>query len=243
MLEALAAPELAEDPPMPFTDHLIELRQRLIQSLVILACGTAVMFYFSGALLDWLARPVGELVFIAPAEAFHTRMKLATYGGFLLTLPLLLHQVWLFVARAFDQRWRRRLLTLVPVSYFLFMGGAALCLYLVVPAAMRFFLSYGTDGVKPLIGLGAYLGFVTTLTLAFGAVFQFPLILCTLHWMGILEKEQLTPHRRVIYFFSFVLSAFVAPDIVGQLSLALCIIVLFEITLLVMARRPLRTPA
>ena len=111
MAIAALVPELVEDKPMPFTEHLIELRQRLINSLIILACGSAVMFYFSGELLNWIARPVGQLVFIAPAEAFHTRIKLATYGGFLLTLPLLLHQVWLFVARAFDQRWRRRLLT------------------------------------------------------------------------------------------------------------------------------------
>jgi len=224
----------AEDRPMPFHEHLIELRQRLIQSLLILLAGSAAAYFYSQRFLDWLARPVGSLVFIAPAEAFHTRCKLAFYGGFLLTLPLLLHQVWLFVARAFDKRWRRRLLTMVPISYALFMGGVALALYLVVPAAVKFFLSFGTEGVKPLITLREYLSFVTTISLAFGAAFQFPLVLYTLNWMGVLEKQSLVPHRRLLYFGSFVLPAFFTPDIVGQCTLAACLIVLFELSLLAM---------
>ena len=107
----------ADDRPMPFHEHLVELRQRIIQSLIILGVGSAIAFYFSQGFLDWLARPVGQLVFIAPAEAFHTRFKVAFYGGFLLTLPLLLHQLWLFVARAFNKNWRTRLLKLVQAEW------------------------------------------------------------------------------------------------------------------------------
>src|SRR5207302_987801 len=154
----------------------------------------------------------------APAEAFHTRFKLAFYGGFLLTLPLLLHQVWLFVGRAFAKTWRRRLLTMLPLSYGLFMGGVLICLYLVVPAAVTFFLGFSSESVRPLITLNEYLRFVTSLSLAFGAVFQFPLVLYTLNWMGILSKAAVTPHRRVVYFAAFVLPAFFTPDVVGQCS-------------------------
>ena len=223
-----------DDPPMPFTQHLVELRQRLIWSLAILSAGAALAFRYSEPFLNWLARPVGQLVFIAPAEAFHTRFKLAFFGGFLLTLPLLLHQVWLFVARALSREWRRRLFTMVPLSYGLFMGGVLICLYLVIPAAVRFFLSYASEGVRPLITLNSYLSFVTTLSLAFGVVFQFPLALYTLNWMGVLDKQALLPHRRLIWFISFVVPAFFTPDIVGQCSLAGCTIVLFELTLLAM---------
>ncbi|MBI3551039.1 MAG: twin-arginine translocase subunit TatC [Elusimicrobia bacterium] len=239
-VETAMTPELVDDPPMPFTDHLVELRRRLIQSLLIWGAGSALAFEYSDRFLDRLARPVGQLVFIAPAEAFHTRIKLALYGGLLLTLPLLLHQVWLFTARALDRRWRRRLLTMVPLAYGLFMGGVAVCLYAVVPAAMKFFLSYGSAGVRPLITLSAYLGFVETLSLAFGAVFQFPLVLYILNWMGILEKGQLTPYRRLIYFACFVFPALFTPDVVGQVCLAVSTIVLFELSLLAMgtAERP-----
>ena len=232
-----AGPALVEDPPLPLMEHLLELRRRLIVSLLLVACGAAVSFYYSGVLLSWLARPVGGLVFISPMEAFHTRMKLALYGGFFLSLPLLLHQVWLFTARALEPRWRRGLLMMAPLSYVLFMGGAAFCLTAVVPAAMRFLLSFGSEGVKPLMSLGAYVSFVTTLTLAFGAIFQFPLVLYLLDWMGILKKSQLTPRRRLVYLATFIVPAFFTPDVVGQISLALCMIALFELSLLAMAAR------
>ena len=232
--EMAMTPEVLDDPAIPFTDHLVELRRRVIASLLILCAGSAFAYFYADKFLDWLAKPVGQLVFIAPAEAFHTRMKLSCYGGFLLTLPLLLHQVWLFVARAMSRQWRRRLLTMLPLSYGLFLSGVAIALYGVVPAAMKFFLSYESEGVKPLITLSAYLGFVETLSLAFGAVFQFPLALYVLNWMGIVEKDQLTPQRRLIYFACFVFSALFTPEVVGQISLALCTILLFEASLLAM---------
>src|SRR5438105_2499366 len=106
MIEAPIKPDL-DDPPMPFVEHLTELRQRLIMALSIWGAGTAVMYRYSGMLMSWLARPVGSIFFIAPTEAFHTRVKIALYGGFILSLPLILHQVWLFVARALDHKWRR----------------------------------------------------------------------------------------------------------------------------------------
>ncbi|MDE2038554.1 MAG: twin-arginine translocase subunit TatC [Elusimicrobia bacterium] len=228
------APEHREDPPMPLTQHLDELRRRLMWGLGILCVGAGVAFYYSQPLLEWLSKPVGRLVFIAPAEAFHTRLKLSFYGGFLLTLPLLLHQVWLFIARALPRQWRRRLLKMVPLSYLLFVSGVLICLKLVIPQAMRFFLSYGTSNLQPFITLSAYLSFVTTLSLAFGAVFQFPLALYALNWMGVLDKRSLAAQRRLAWFISFVVGALFTPDIVGQCCLAGCSIVLFELTLLAM---------
>ena len=226
-----------EDPPLPLTEHLLELRRRLVVSLSLVAGGAVVSFYFSGALLSWLARPVGELVFIAPMEAFETRMRLALYGGVLLSLPFLLHQVWLFVARALEPRWRRGLLTMVPLSYALFMAGAAFCLYVVLPAGMKFLFSFASEGVRPLMSLGAYVSFVTTLSLAFGVIFQFPLVLYVLDWMGILKRSQIAPQRRAVYFATFIVAAFFTPDMVGQVCLAFCMIALFELSLLAMALR------
>lgn len=237
MIDALI-PEVLEDRPMPFHAHLVELRERVIWSLVILGAGAALVYQFSGELLSWLAKPAGQLVFIAPAEAFHTRMKVGLYGGFLLTLPLLLHQVWLFVARAMSRAWRRRLLAMVPLAYGLFLAGVAVCLFLVMPAAMRFFLSYGSEGVKPLISLSAYLSFMTTLSLAFGASFEFPLVLYVLNRMGVVQREQLVAQRRVVYFAVFVVPAVFTPDAFTQVCLASSLIVMFELALLAMKRAP-----
>ena len=222
--------------PMPLVEHLAELQRRLLWSLLILAVGSIVVFHFSGVALAWLARPVGTLVFIAPTEAFYTRCRVAVFGGFALTLPLLLHQVWLFAARAVDQRWRGLLLCLAPLAYLLFLLGASLCLLVVVPAAMRFLLSYGAEGVRPMLTLSAYLDFVTGLALAFGAVFELPLVLYGLNRVGIIERRRVTTYRRQVWFLCFVGAAFLTPgpDMVSQIALAVPAVVLFELSLLAM---------
>lgn len=226
------------DPAVPLSEHLIELRARLIWMLLFLAAGAAFVFRWSDAFIDWLSRPVGHLIFVAPTEAFYTRLRIAVFGGFALTLPLQLHQVYLFVARALDRRWRATLLALVPASYALFVLGAGLCLYVVVPAAMKFLLSYGSDGLRPMLTLAAYLDFVTGLTLAFGAVFQLPLVLIALGRAGLVDRARLAAARRYVYLLCAAGGALLTPgpDPISQVALALPSIVLFELTLLVMGR-------
>lgn len=227
-----------DDPPQPLVEHLAELRRRLIVSLFILAAASAFVFQRSGDFLSWLSGPVGGLVFVAPTEAFYTRLRVAVFGGFLLSLPLLLHQVYLFIARALDARWRRLLWTLLPLSYALFLLGAAASLWVVVPAAMRFLLSYGSQGVTPLMSLGAYLEFVTGLSLAFGTVFQLPLVLYALNRMGVVSRETLGTWRGPIWLACFAASALLTPgpDVVSQVALAVPAVVLFELSLLAMSR-------
>lgn len=227
-----------DDPPVPFAEHLIELRARLIWMVVFLAAGSALVFQYSDAFIDWLAKPVGHLVFVAPTEAFYTRLRIAVFGGFALTLPLQLHQVYLFVAKALDRQWRSLLVACVPAAYGLFMLGAGLCLYVVVPGAMKFLLSYGSDGLRPMLTLAAYLDFVTGLTLAFGAVFQLPLALLALNKAGVVDRHRLAGLRRHVYLLCVLAGAFLTPgpDPISQLALALPAAVLFEATLLVMRR-------
>lgn len=222
------------DPPQPLVEHLIELRRRLIASLLILACGTVVSYGWSGRFLAWLARPAGTLYFNAPTDAFYTRCKAAVFVSVLLTAPLLLHQAWLFVERAIEPKFRRTILRLLPASYLLFLMGIALCLTVVVPAAMRFLLSYGSDEVRPLMGLAAYLEFVTSLSLAFGAVFQLPIVLFGLNRLGLVSRGTLAEHRRHFYVLAVAAAAFLTPgpDMFSQVALAVPMAVLFELTLL-----------
>lgn len=233
----LEPPDL-DDPPQPLVEHLVELRERLIWMLLFLAAGSAIVFHYSGAFIDWLARPVGHLVFVAPTEAFYTRLRIAVFGGFALTLPLQLHQLYLFVARALSRSWRATIAALVPASYLLFMLGAAISLYIVVPSAMKFLLSYGSEGLQPMLSLASYLDFVTGLTLAFGAVFQLPLVLLALNRAGIVGRSRLAEYRRHVYLLCVIAAAFLTPgpDPISQCALAVPAIILFEATLLVMRR-------
>jgi sec-independent protein translocase protein TatC len=223
-----------EDRTMPLVEHLAELRARLIWSLAILGAGSLFVFHHSGEVLRWLAKPVGELVFVAPTEAFYTRCRVAVFGGFALTLPLLLHQAWLFAARALSREWRGLLLRLAPLAYVLFLLGSSICVFIVVPAAMKFLLSYGGEGLRPMLTLSSYLDFVTGLALAFGGVFELPLVLYALNRMGLLERGTVMRCRRQVWFLCFVGAAFMTPgpDPISQVALALPAMILFELTVL-----------
>lgn len=225
------------DPPQPLVEHLIELRRRMIACLGILAASTLFTYRWAEDFLSWLAHPAGRLYFQAPTDAFYIRLKAAVLAAFLLGLPLLLYQAWLFIARALPPASRRVLARLLPISYVLFLLGAAVALFVVVPAAMRFLLSYQTDAIQPLLGLGAYLEFVATLSLAFGAVFQIPIVLFGFNRAGLVSREALARRRRYVYLLSVAGAAFLTPgpDVFSQLALALPAVILFELTLLVLA--------
>ena len=225
-----------EDREMTLVEHLEELRTRLIYALVSVAAGTGIAWSWTGEALDWLARPVGGLVFLAPTEAFFTRFKLALFAGFLLALPVVVYQAWAFTARALGDRVRRHIAFLIPASYVLFVAGVLLAVLVVVPAATRFLLAYGTESVKPLLSAGEYVAFVGSLAVAFGAVFQLPLVLILLERLGVVNRAALSRQRRVVYFGGFVAAAMMTPgpDVISQLALAVPIAVLFELSLLVM---------
>lgn len=231
------AAQLTDDPPLPLSEHLIELRRRVIAALLALGAGAAVVYPFSGTLLSWLALPAGGLVFTAPTEAFFTRLKVACFGGFIAVLPVILYQAWLFVARAVAPAWRSKILRLVLLSYGLFLLGASLAAGVVVPAAMRFLLSYGSEQVRPMITLSAYLEFAASLALAFGLVFQTPVVLYALNKAGLVSRAQLASRRRYAYLAVLVAGALLTPgpDVFSQISLAVPAVLLFELTLLALA--------
>jgi sec-independent protein translocase protein TatC len=223
-----------EDPRQPLVEHLTELRRRLIVSLLLLGAGTAAAWNWSGQFLDWLVRPAAPLYFSAPGDAFYTRLKAAVFGGFLLTLPLLLHQAWLFMARALPAEARKATLRLLPAAYFLFIGGAALAVTVVVPAAMRFLLAFGSDEIRPWLALSSYLEFVTSLALAFGCAFQLPVVMVGLNRLGVVSRAGLSDKRRYVYLAAVVAAALMTPgpDVISQLALFLPTVLLFELTLL-----------
>ena len=236
LVDKIARSGAVSDLPMPFAAHLNELRRRLINVALILATGAVLIFYFSNRILDYLARPVGTLIFISPLEAFHARLEVALAGGLVLTMPLLLRQAWLFLAPALSVGWRKTVLRMLPLSYLLFAAGASLGFFVVIPATLKFLLAFGTQSVRPMMTLGAYLGFVVKMTLAFGAVFQMPLVFYALNRAGIVERESFASYRKGVYFLCFVAGAFLSPDVFAQFCIAIPSIVLFEITLLAMRR-------
>ncbi|HAH07664.1 MAG TPA: twin-arginine translocase subunit TatC [Elusimicrobia bacterium] len=218
-------------------EHLEELRRRLLVCLVCAAACACWVFPHSGAVIDRLAAPAGKLVFLSPAGAFLIRLKIAVFGGAFLALPILLYQAWSFVVEGLTDGERRPLLWVLPAAYLLFAAGAALALFVVVPAALRFLLDFGTPTLRPLMSVDEYLGFFFFMALAFGLLFQLPIALLFLHRIGVVTRAGLSGYRRHAYLLAFVIAAFLTPgpDVFSQFVLAVPTILLYEVSLLAMA--------
>jgi sec-independent protein translocase protein TatC len=229
---------IGSDDKLPFTDHLDELRHRLIISVLGVALGFAVSYGFSHQLLLLLQRPMPtRLVFIAPTEAFLVNLKVAFYAGLFLSVPLLLFQMWKFVAPGLYANERRYSLPFLITSTLLFLIGATFAYAVILPIALHFLISQGGGVWQPNITLSNYLSFCMRLILAAGLVFQFPVLMYFLSKIGVVTPQFLVRNRKYALLAAFVLSAILSPpDVFSQVLLAVPLYLLFEVSIVVAKR-------
>lgn len=220
---------------MSLVDHLQEFRLRILTSLVAVTAGAAISWVYAGGLVEFLIRPVGTMVFLTPAEAFFSYLKVSVFAGVLLALPVIMHQIWAFVVPALHEGEKKAILLLGPTSVVLFLMGIAFSYYLVLPAAINFFLGFATPQLQPLFSLGAYISFIISFLLPFGLVFELPLFLIVLAKMGVISSLFLRGKRKIFLVLAFVIGALAAPtpDIFSQTMVALPLILLYEMSILV----------
>jgi sec-independent protein translocase protein TatC len=225
----------AELQKMSFFEHLGELRQRITWSLVGVLIGLVIAFPFSQRLMDYLARPVkktgNKLVFLTPTEAFWTQMKIALITGLFIAAPVILWQVWRFVAPGLYDHERKYAAPFVIIGSLLFIGGGSFSLFVVVPYAIGFLLSFGTADLVPMISVGSYFDFLLKFTLAFGLVFELPLAITLLARMGVVTPRLLARNRKYAILGAFIASAILTPtpDAFNQALMAGPLIVLYEV--------------
>lgn len=214
---------------MSIVEHLEELRWRIIKSLIAIAIGSGVCYYFIDDIMHYLIFLVGKLYYMQPMEAFFTYIKVAIFAGFLLTLPIVLYQLWCFILPALTIHERKLLILVVPISTLLFFCGLAFSFFLVLPAAIKFFISLGTDSLQPLFSVGGYFSFVISFVLPFGFVFELPLIVTVLAKVGLITSQFLLKKWRLVVFLIFVIAAVISPtpDIFTQCTIALPMIFLY----------------
>ncbi len=217
---------------MTLVKHLAELRSRIIKSLIAVAIGTGVAYYFIEDIMKLITLPTGKLYYLQPAEAFFTYLKIALFVGFLLALPIVFYQVWRFVLPALTVREKFIIGVLVPSSVLLFFAGLAFSFFLVLPAAIEFFVGFSTENLQPMFSLHQYFDFVLGFILPFGAVFEVPLVVLMLAKIGLVSSRFLASKQRIVIFLSFVIGAVVSPtvDIFTQSMIALPLILLYEIS-------------
>jgi sec-independent protein translocase protein TatC len=226
---------------LPVTAHLEELRRRLI----ICACAWLVAFLgcygFAERLYRFVAEPVmaalpegKSLVFISATEPFFTYLKVAAFGGLFLALPVILWQIWQFVAPGLYGPEKRLALPFVVASCACFATGTLFGYLYVFPMVFRFLVGFGTDTIDPMLSMGDYLALSSRLLLAFGLVFELPIVIFFLARLGIVDHHWLAKNRKYALLLAFVVGAVLTPpDVISQLSLAVPFLLLYEVGIVV----------
>lgn len=228
-------PEAAAAGEMSLVGHLEELRRRLMVALAAVAAGTVGCYFYAEELVHIITAPAGKLYYMNPAEAFFTYLKVSFFAGFLLALPVVFYQAWAFVVPALTNRERSASIFLVPVSLVLFFVGLAFSYFLVLPAAVAFFMGFATADLQPMFSIGQYLSFVVSFLLPFGFVFELPLVILVAARLGLVSSAFLAAKRKMVIVLAFVVGAVVSPtpDIFSQTMIAVPLMLLYEISVFI----------
>ncbi len=228
-----------EDPgekDLSFLDHLDDLRTTLIQSSGAAIVATIICWFISSNLLDILVRPIREqgVYFTAPNEAFLVRLKLAGAMGLFAVAPFIFFRLYMFVLPGLHKKEKKVITPLLLATALLFYTGVSFGFLIVVPQVMVFLMGFGTAYLSPLIGVGEYFGFVSKLCLAFGLVFQLPLLVLFLSVLGVVDPKKLLKTWRYAIIAIFALSAVLTPpDVVSQIMMAGPVLILYWSSVLV----------
>jgi sec-independent protein translocase protein TatC len=223
----------------PFVQHLIELRDRLVKATIaVLVAGAALAVYPGPAeLYDLLAAPLvaqlptgATLIATSVISPFLVPLKILLMSAFLLALPVVLYQVWAFVAPGLYSHEKKLVLPLVVSSTLLFMVGVAFCYFFVFGQVFKFIQSFAPKSITAAPDIEAYLGFVISMFIAFGLAFEVPIVVIVLARMNVVTIEKLKDFRSYFIVLAFIIAAIVTPpDVVSQLALAIPMCILYEI--------------
>ena len=229
----------------PLLDHLIELRKRLLYCIWAMLLSGGICFYFADAILSFLVVPLkagygdatAKLVYTKLYEAFFVQLKIAVFGGFFCSFPIIANQLWAFVAPGLYSREKKALLPFLLATPVLFLLGASLAYYVVMPTAFHFFLKFqgklGGVELEALPSIDNYLGLVMQFILAFGISFLLPVLVMLLNRAGIVSRAQLVAARRYMIVAAVAVAAVITPpDALSLVMLAVPLILLYEITLI-----------
>jgi len=244
-----------EELRMSFWSHLDELRKRIVNAAIAVGIGFVVCFAWSEEILSILLLPMNATVAFSPqfpfftftphetvqtlhftalTEPFMSHMKIGFISGIMLMIPVLLHQVWKFIAPGLLPRERRYAGQFVFFSTIFFAAGALFCFFILLPIAVPFLISYKAEHLTAIIKIGDYIDFTLKFMLATGAVFELPLIMILLGRMGILNPDVLARFRKYAFLIAFILGGIVTPtpDVFNMTLMSLPIYVLYEIGIL-----------
>jgi sec-independent protein translocase protein TatC len=226
---------------MPFTQHLLELRKRLMVCAIAITVGFLVCYGFADKLFQILCQPwidalpkeqTVKLIATAPHEAFFTYMKVAFIAGTMLAVPVILYELWCFIAPGLYEKEKRAVLPVVFFSSFFFLGGALFGYFCVFPYGFQFFASFATDYITPMITTREFLSFTTRMLIGFGVVFELPIFAFFLAKLGLITAPFMRRIRKVAIIVIFIIAAAITPgpDVFSQFMMAGPLLILYEVS-------------
>jgi sec-independent protein translocase protein TatC len=230
-----------DDEKMPVTEHLDELRVRLIKCIVAVIAGFLISYSFAKQLFNFLTYPLikampqgGKLIYTAPQEAFVTYMKISFFAGLCIAAPVIFYQIWKFIMPGLYEKERTYVVPFVIAACIFFILGASFAFFVAFPFAFSFFLSFTTDRIVAMPSMKEYLSLCLSLIIAFGITFELPVIMFFLARMGLVDHTKLKRSRKYAVLIISCAAAFLTPpDILSMFLLIVPLYFLYEISILV----------
>jgi sec-independent protein translocase protein TatC len=239
---------MAKDAKMPVTEHLEELRARLIKIVVAVLVVTVASYFFRRTIIEFLQVPIKKVLhdeplrFFSLMEPFIVHIKVSVYAGIFFSVPVILYQLWMFISPGLLSKERKYLLPFIFLGSVFFLLGASLCYFIILPYGTQFFINFD-PGLQSTINISSYLSFCIRLIMVFGFVFQLPLILVLLSKIGLITSKRLSTSRKYAYLLFFVGGAILTPpDPLTQSLMAIPLILMYELSVVltrIFGRKPL----
>jgi sec-independent protein translocase protein TatC len=226
----------------PFTEHLSELRTRLIHCFIAVGIGFVAAYFFKEDLFKILTAPLikamgdgehSKMIFTGLPEDFFTYIKVAFLAGFVVATPVIFYEFWMFVSPGLYRTEKKYLIPVVMLSLMFFAMGSSFGYFIVFPYGFQFFLSFATDTIYAMPSMKEYLSFAAKMLLAFGLIFELPIVITFMTRMGLVTIPFLTKNRKYAALLFFVLAAIITPpDVITQIMMSVPLMVLYEISII-----------
>lgn len=225
-----------ENQEFTLSEHLLELRMRLIKMVVVMTLAMGICFYYVEEIVRLLVQPANALdfIYISPPELFLTYIKITVVLGITLSMPFLLLQVWLFVKPGLKKKEKLYVFLSMVMGLVFFLIGVIFAYRCILPLSLKFFVGMSLDKIEPLFSFSNYIAFISSLLASFGIVFELPMVISLLTVLNLINPKQLKAYRKYVVLLIFIVAAFLTPpDIISQILMGLPMLLLFEISLVI----------